>query len=77
MATENRWAEYNAGTLTPPVVVQHDTTTGGLHLIWVYTVDGIFGPYFRPSYETTAFITEFIEIQAAIEEAANAEEVMA
>ena len=47
MASENRWAEYNAGTLTPPVVVQHDTLASGEHLVWVWTGERIQGPFSR------------------------------
>jgi hypothetical protein len=32
----NRWKEYDAGTLTPPCVVQHDVL-GKENLIWVWT----------------------------------------
>ena len=50
MASENRWAEYNAGTLTPPVVVQHDTLASGEHLVWVWTGERIQGPFSRLTY---------------------------
>lgn len=48
----DRWAEYNAGTLTPPVVVQRDTVNGG-HLIWVWTGRRILGPFQRASWDAS------------------------
>lgn len=71
----NRWPEYNAGTLTPPAVVQHDQI-GEEHLIWVYTAGGISGPYSRRSYAEVTTLAEIVEALAAAEEAANAEEVL-
>lgn len=53
----DRWAEYNAGTLTPPVVVQHDTLYVGTpneeHLIWVWTGARIQGPFSRSTYDAS------------------------
>jgi len=73
----NRWPEYNAGTLTPPVIVQHDIAPLGEHLIWVYAVGGILGPYARPTYDEAAIIAEVVAMLTAAEESANAEEVLA
>lgn len=36
MNITNRWKEYDAKTLTPPCVVQHDVV-GEEHLVWVWT----------------------------------------
>ena len=74
----NRWAEYKAGTLTPPVVVQHDEVAGE-HLIWVYASaqDGILGPYSRRTYDETATLGEIVAVLAEAEEAANAEKALA
>jgi len=73
----NLWPEYNAGTLTPPVVVQHDTMPSGEHLIWVYTASGILGPYSRTTYDEATFTAEITEMLTAQEEADNADEVLA
>ena len=77
MSSENRWPEYDAKTLVPPVVVQHDTMASGEHLVWVYAADGITGPYSRKTYDAVAVLAEIVESLAVAEEAANAEEVLA
>lgn len=51
MASENRWTEYNAGTLTPPVVVQHDSFANGTHFLWVYTTMGGIRFFARESWD--------------------------
>lgn len=71
----DRWAEYDAGTLTPPAVVQHDEVAGE-HLIWVYTGHAIVGPLSRRTYDEPAIVAEVIAALEAEEEAANGEEVM-
>lgn len=71
----NRWAEYNAGTLTPPAVVQHDEVSGE-HLVWVYTGHAVVGPVSRRAYDENAIVAEVIAMLEAAEEAANGEEVM-
>lgn len=48
----DRWAEYDAGTLTPPVVVQRDTLFGE-HLIWVWTGKRIIGPFTRKQWDAS------------------------
>lgn len=73
----NRWAEYNAGTLTPPVVVQHDVLPSGENLIWIYTPDGILGPYSRATYDEATFTAEILQMLTDAEEATNAEEALA
>jgi len=45
----NRWAEYRAGTLTPPAVVQRDTMPDGRVLLWVWDGASIIGPVSRKS----------------------------
>lgn len=72
----NRWAEYRAGTLTPPAVVQHDQT-GDEHLIWVYAAGGIVGPYSRSHYDEATTLAEIVESLTSAEENENAEEVLA
>jgi hypothetical protein len=54
----NRWAEYDAGTLTPPVVVQQDKL-GNEYLIWLWTGTGIVGPMSRTSFDEGTFITQW------------------
>jgi len=71
----NRWAEYRAGTLTPPVVVQHDVD-GADHLIWVYTTAGIKGPYKRTTYDEVAICDEVMELVTTAEEQLNALKIM-
>ena len=73
----NRWSEYNAGTLTPPVVVQHDVMPSGENLIWIYTIEGILGPYSRTTYDEAAFTAEITEMLTTQEENENAEEALA
>jgi hypothetical protein len=53
----NRWHEYEAGTLTPPVIVQHDEVNGE-HLVWVWTGKAIRGPVSRREWNA--------EIEAAV-----------
>lgn len=72
----NRWAEYKAGTLTPPVIVQHDQV-GDEHLVWVYTAGGIVGPFSRTTYDEATTLAEIVEALAVAEENENAEEVLA
>lgn len=72
----NRWAEYNAGTLTPPAVVQHDQI-GGEHLVWVYAAGRIVGPYSRSRYDESTTLAEIVESLILAEENENAEEVLA
>ena len=64
-SSENRWAEYRAGTLTPPVVVQHDTLDSGENLAWVYTTTGIRGPFSRSAWNQT-IATELIATAEAL-----------
>ena len=45
----NRWREYEAGTLTPPTIIQHDEQNGE-HLAWVWTGVQIVGPLSRMEY---------------------------
>lgn len=45
----NRWAEYRAGTLTPPAVVQRDTLADGSVLLWIWDGESIVGPVTRKS----------------------------
>lgn len=73
----HRWPEYDAGTLVPPAVVQHDEVNGE-HLVWVYeSVDrGIQGPISRRSYDEAAILAEVQARLEAEEEAANGEEVL-
>lgn len=59
----NRWAEYNAGTLTPPCVVQHDFVSG-LHLVWVWDGSRITGPYSREKYDEQ----ELLDMASAIDQ---------
>jgi hypothetical protein len=62
----NRWAEYNAGTLTPPAVVQHDQI-GDEHLIWVWDGARIRGPFSRATYDEQTIlgqVQEMIESEA-------------
>lgn len=54
-----RWREYEAGTLTPPCVVQHDIL-GSDHLIWVWHGAGIVGPVVRPVYDEAAVCAEVL-----------------
>lgn len=68
MSTVNRWAEYEAGTLTPPVVVQHDVVTGE-HLVWVWCTDlRIRGPLSPPAGATEADVLAYAE-QLVVEDA--------
>lgn len=46
----HRWPEYDAGTLVPPAVVQHDEVNGE-HLVWVWTGEKIVGPLSRKVYD--------------------------
>lgn len=45
----NRWAEFRAGTLTPPAVVQRDTAPDGSVMLWVWDGESIIGPVSRKS----------------------------
>lgn len=45
----NRWAEFRAGTLTPPAVVQRDTGLDGAVLLWIWDGNSIIGPVSRKS----------------------------
>lgn len=74
----NRWAEYEAGTLTPPVVVQHDEVAGE-HLVWVYASveDGVLGPYSRRTYDDVTTMAGIMDALEVAEESANAEEALA
>jgi hypothetical protein len=45
VASYNRWAEYEAGTLTPPAVVQRDSDTPSGWLVWVWSGAMIHGPF--------------------------------
>ena len=45
----NRWAEYRAGTLTPPVVVQRDIVLNGSAMLWIWDGESIIGPVSRKS----------------------------
>jgi hypothetical protein len=65
----NRWAEYNAGTLTAPAIVQQDQV-GSEYLIWVWTGTQIEGPLSRSSFDETAFMAAF---EALLDERAAAE----
>ena len=71
----NRWAEYNAHTLTPPAVVQQDQI-GSEYLIWVWNNTLIEGPMSRTSFEESAFLAEYAALQAA-REAEEAERLAA
>jgi len=46
----DRWKEYDAKTLTPPCVVQHDVI-GKEHLIWVWDGMTIHGPMSQENEE--------------------------
>ncbi len=59
----NRWAEYNAGTLTPPAVVQQDQV-GTEYLIWVWTGTQIEGPISRSNFNEAAFRADFTALLA-------------
>lgn len=45
----NRWAEFRAGNLTPPTVVQRDTGPDGAVLLWIWDGNSIIGPVSRKS----------------------------
>ena len=59
----NRWAEYNAGTLTPPAIVQQDQV-GSEYLIWIWTGTQIEGPMSRSNFDETAFMADFTALLA-------------
>jgi len=59
----NRWAEYTAGTLTPPAIVQQDQV-GSEYLIWVWDGTQIEGPMSRRSFDETAFLAEYAALLA-------------
>lgn len=57
----NRWPDYNAGTLTLPAIVQHDTMPTGEHLVWVAVAQGVIaGPYSRTSYDEASVIVDAV-----------------
>lgn len=58
----DRWAEYNAGKLTPPVVVQHDIC-GDEHLIWVWDGKAIQGPFSRSVFDEKAVIADAVVVK--------------
>lgn len=55
-----RWKEYDAGTLMPPCVVQHDQV-GTEHLIWVWDGERIQGPFSRTSDDEAGCIAAAVE----------------
>lgn len=59
----DRWREYEAGTLTPPCVVQHDCVNGE-HLIWVWDGITIHGPLSRPEYDEASCIAHVAFVRA-------------
>lgn len=59
-----RWVEYDAGTLTPPCVIQHDIVRNE-HLIWVWDGTAIHGPLSRPSYDEASVCAEVVSMSAA------------
>jgi hypothetical protein len=59
----NRWAQYTAGTLTPPAVVQQDQV-GSEYLIWVWDGKQIDGPLSRTSFDETAFLVAYSALLA-------------
>ena len=58
----NKWREYEAGTLTPPAIVQHDYD-GTEHLIWVWTGTQIVGPLSRNTYDETDILNIVAELE--------------
>ena len=51
-----KWKEYNAETLVPPCVVQHDTV-GKEHLVWVWTGENIV-QVSRLKYDEKSILTD-------------------
>jgi hypothetical protein len=52
----NRWKEYDAGKLTPPCVVQHDTIRNE-HLIWVWDGETI-KQFSRSGYDEKSVLAD-------------------
>ena len=59
----NRWKEYEAGTLTPPAIVQHDEINGE-HLVWVWTGIKII-QMSRKIYDEQTIIDEVMAMETA------------
>ena len=58
----NKWREYEAGTLIPPVVVQHDYD-GTEHLVWVWTGTRIIGPLSRNVFDETDIMNAVLVLE--------------
>jgi hypothetical protein len=58
----DRWADYRAGRLTPPCVVQHDVVSR-VHLVWVWTGAEIVGPLARASFDAAAVLRDATSIR--------------
>lgn len=62
----NRWVEYRAGTLTPPVVVQRDTALDGSAMLWVWDGESIIGPVSRKSDADDAAVS--VEVKNVVKD---------
>lgn len=60
----NKWREYEAGTLTPPAIIQHDYD-GTEHLIWIWTGTRIVGPLSRIEYNEQDIINMAVNSEQA------------
>ena len=60
MNITNKWKEYNAETLVPPCVVQHDTV-GKEHLVWVWTGENIV-QVSRLKYDEKSILTDVMTV---------------
>jgi uncharacterized sporulation protein YeaH/YhbH (DUF444 family) len=63
----HRWPEYTAGTLSPLSVVQHDVTSQGEHLIWVWDGGRIHGPLSRATYDEAAILADVAAMAVPVE----------
>lgn len=61
----DKWAEYRAGTLVPPAVVQHDEVNGE-HLIWVWTGENIVGPMSRRGFDEAQAIADALVVVGTV-----------
>lgn len=57
----NKWKEYDAKTLTPPCVVQHDVL-GEEHLVWVWTGKNILQTS-RTVYNESEIIADMVALE--------------
>lgn len=61
----DKWADYKAGKLIPPCVVQHDVVRDE-NLIWVWDGVNIQGPFSRAKYDEAEILATAMTVKDAV-----------